>query len=38
MLMFEPPKKRFSTRATRFLALARVKAAADPAGPLPIII
>ncbi len=38
MLVLEPPKKRPSTKATDFLALERLKAAAEPAGPLPITI
>lgn len=38
MFKLVPPKNRPSTKATDFLALARVKAAAEPAGPLPIII
>ena len=36
MLRLEPPQKRLSTRPTDFLASASFKAAADPAGPLPI--
>ena len=38
VLRSEPPKKRPSTRATCFLDLANVVAAADPAGPLPITV